>query len=171
MNTGTLSLFSEYNREANERMNRHLRILTDEQWQKPFPGFFPTIQSLGNHIYVTDFNWLKRFSGLREFEYMGDPFFLREMNFRDLYLVSLEDYLTERLRMDGFIDRFVRELREQDLEKDLTYRDSRGDAYTRNFGGLVLHMFNHQTHHRGMISLYLEDLGIPNDYNSLMDIL
>jgi len=171
MTRSTLTLFSRYNREANEKMNRHLRVLTEEQWKKSFPGFFPSIQSLGNHIYVTDFNWLKRFSNLREFGYFGDPLFRKEMNFRDLYLVSLEEYLAERLRMDGFIDQFVREVREQDLEADLTYRDSRGDAYTRNFGGLVLHMFNHQTHHRGMISLYLENLGIANDYNSLMDIL
>jgi uncharacterized damage-inducible protein DinB len=30
-----------------------------------------------------------------------------------------------------------------------------------------LNLFNHETHHRGMISLYLEMLGRENDFNSI----
>ena len=54
---------------------------------------------------------------------------------------------------------------------NLTYMDSRGDEYKKNFGGLIIHMFNHQTHHRGMISIYLEELGIANDFSNLNSIL
>ena len=34
--------------------------------------------------------------------------------------------------------------------------------------GLLIHLFNHQTHHRGMISLYLEMLGKENNYNNIL---
>jgi uncharacterized damage-inducible protein DinB len=32
-------------------------------------------------------------------------------------------------------------------------------------------MFNHQTHHRGMISLYLDMLGKENDFSSLLALV
>jgi len=57
------------------------------------------------------------------------------------------------------------------IRDSLTYIDSHGNEYTKNFGGLIIHMFNHETHHRGMISLYLENLGIDNDFNSFNQIL
>jgi uncharacterized damage-inducible protein DinB len=45
--------------------------------------------------------------------------------------------------------------------------DSHGKLYKRLFGGLIVHCFNHQTHHRGMISIYLDSLGIDNDFSNL----
>jgi uncharacterized damage-inducible protein DinB len=30
---------------------------------------------------------------------------------------------------------------------------------------LIIHMFNHQTHHRGMVSLYLELLRVENGFS------
>jgi uncharacterized damage-inducible protein DinB len=32
---------------------------------------------------------------------------------------------------------------------------------------LLLHVFNHGTHHRGMIAAYLDLLGIENDYSAM----
>jgi uncharacterized damage-inducible protein DinB len=32
-------------------------------------------------------------------------------------------------------------------------------------------MFNHQTHHRGMIALYLDILGKENDFSSLLALV
>jgi uncharacterized damage-inducible protein DinB len=38
--------------------------------------------------------------------------------------------------------------------------------------GLKLwHIFNHQTHHRGMISLYLDMMGIDNDFSGLLPLV
>ena len=66
---------------------------------------------------------------------------------------------------------FVNEIAPEDLDRYLEYVDSHGRAYKRVFGGLVLHVFNHQTHHRGMISIYLENMGIANDYSNLSETL
>ncbi len=84
---------------------------------------------------------------------------------------SIQDYKEKRSKLDVSINEFVNELKREDLEKDLTYIDSHGKEYKRNFGGLILHMFNHETHHRGMISVYLEEMEIANDYSNLIDIL
>jgi uncharacterized damage-inducible protein DinB len=58
-----------------------------------------------------------------------------------------------------------------DLEKQLTYTSSEGLTHTRRMEGCVLHLMNHETHHRGMISLYLEMLGKANDFNSVSSVL
>jgi uncharacterized damage-inducible protein DinB len=37
--------------------------------------------------------------------------------------------------------------------------------------GPLLHFFNHQTHHRGMIALALDQLSVPNDYSNFSKLL
>jgi uncharacterized damage-inducible protein DinB len=41
----------------------------------------------------------------------------------------------------------------------------------KDFGGLVLHVFNHQTHHRGQMSLYLDILGKKNDFSGIAPLI
>jgi uncharacterized damage-inducible protein DinB len=171
MDIRTIKLLAEYNEKTNVKMDRILSALKNDQWEEEFEGYFRSIKALCNHIYVCDFNWLKRFSNLRQFRYVQSKFFEQTMRFDVMLLTDLEDYIDKRENMDNYIDRFVDEIRTEDLEKELKYIDSHGKEYRRVFGGLVLHMFNHETHHRGMISIYLENMRIDNDYSNLMEIL
>jgi uncharacterized damage-inducible protein DinB len=59
----------------------------------------------------------------------------------------------------------------ENLSKRLRYKDFKGIEQDLELGGLILHMFNHQTHHRGMISLYLDMLGKENDFSSLLALV
>jgi uncharacterized damage-inducible protein DinB len=45
------------------------------------------------------------------------------------------------------------------------------EEWTRDMGGLILHVFNHGTHHRGMIALYLDQMKRSNDFNGIMAVL
>lgn len=152
-------------------MNAHIRELSDEQWRRPFGGYFKSVKSLCNHVWLGDYNWLKRFSALRPFEWAKDPFFDRDLPFSSRVLEGIESYLELRSSLDLKLASFASEVAEEDFSKTLSYVDSRGSPHARNFGGLILHCFNHQTHHRGMVSLYLELLGIGNDFNNLTEVL
>ena len=171
MDKDTLRLFSSYNIETNKRMNAHISGLDSEAWERQFKACFSSIRSLCNHIYIADFNWLKRFSGLRQFDYIRQDLFRKDILFSESAFGQIDDYLTKRAGLDKLIDDFISEINEGDLKSDLSYKDSRGTGHSKNFGGLVLHMFNHQTHHRGMISVYLEGLDIENDFCSLTSVL
>ena len=167
MDVDTLRLLARYNEKTNGEMNAFISRLDEAQWNHAFDTFFPSVHAMCNHIYIADFAWLKRFSGLRDFRYIKDALFNREIGFADDVFTAREDYPAKRQHLDTLITAFADEVTDADLGRALTYKDLRGTENTRNFGGLVLHMFNHQTHHRGMISVYLEMLGISNDYSNL----
>ena len=171
MDLQSIKLLARYNVRTNIDMNKIISELSNEQWEKQFNGYFNSIKSMCNHIYIGDFNWLKRFSNLRQFKYIRNGKFDQTQRFDEMVLGSIQDYQEKRGKLDVSINGFVNELNRDDLEKDLEYIDSHGKEYKRNFGGLILHMFNHETHHRGMISIYLEEIGIANDYSNLVGVL
>ncbi len=171
MDLKTITFLADYNSVTNNQMNGLIRNLSEEQWNRKFGGYFSSIQSLCNHLYICDFNWLKRFSLLRPFDYIKDDFFKKTYTFDAHAFRDKEEYIQEREELDGFIKKFVEEVKEEDLGKYLLYKDSHEDEHNQEFGLVILHVFNHQTHHRGMISIYLEEMNIENDYSNIMDII
>jgi uncharacterized damage-inducible protein DinB len=172
MQKDTFVLLAKYNAAANLAMNGLMDKLNSGEWDAPLGGYFPSVRSLCSHLYICDFNWLKRFSRLRDFAALDTPFFTREpYSFKDVLFDKKDDYQARRPELDGQITAFTGELRDEDLASPLVYTDSSGARYEKNFGGLLLHCFNHGTHHRGMISLYLELLGRDNDFNSLARVI
>ena len=168
MDTKTVKLLAEYNQKTNEKMNRLIERISPAQWDQTFGGYYPNIHALCNHVYIADFNWLKRFGNLREFVYLEDEVFQRQLNQASSAFESQQEYLVGRSDLDLRFLAFVSELSEEDLEKTLTFKSYNGLDQQRNFGGAVLHVFNHQTHHRGMVSVYLDSMGIENDYSNLI---
>ena len=171
MQKDVITLFAKYNKSVNEAMNGIIKTLSKAEWGKPLGGFFPSVRSLCSHIYICDFNWLRRFKNIRVFAVLNDPFFDSAYSFRDTLFEDMGEYFEKRPDLDKRIIAFAEELNDAELGGVLEYTDSEGKLYKRNFGGCVLHFFNHGTHHRGMISLYLEMLGRENDFNSLSRIL
>jgi len=161
---------AKYNSHVNNQMFSYISKLSDEEWKKEFPGFYKSVKLLCNHIYVADFNWLKRFGLVRQFKYLENPVLKNGLVPSSEAFDSIGDYDRKRKELDALISDFVSELDQEDLRKIITYKNLKGEPQTRNAGGSVLHMFNHGTHHRGMISLYLEFLGHSNDFNSLIAV-
>ena len=171
MDSSTAKLMAEYNSFANGKMNGFLAKLNDGQWNREFPGYFKTTRSICNHLYISDFTWLRRFSGLRKFSYAADELMGEKIEFGMSIVGDPTDYVAKRGKLDTLLLRFSLEITPQDIGSVLSYKDSHGNGHIKNFGGLVMHMFNHETHHRGMISLYLENLGFENDFNSLSEMI
>ena len=171
MDSHTVLFLSEYNKTVNKKMNSYISVLHDAAWTKDFGGYFPSFKSLCNHLYTCDTNWLKRFSKLRKFTFVEGTSIPEGLSFSTYNITDINDYLAKRELLDKKIIEFANELKNEDLGKDLTYIDSHGIEYTKNMGLLILHMFNHETHHRGMISVYLDELNISNDFSNIYDII
>jgi uncharacterized damage-inducible protein DinB len=172
MQKDTFTLLAKYNKAANEAMDGIIKILKADEWEKPLGGYFESVRSLCSHLYICDFNWLKRFSKLRNFTTLETPFFNRDpYSFSEVLFKDLNEYPAKRSDLDERIITFIDEISDADLSAKLKYADSSGKPYERIFGGLLLHSLNHDTHHRGMISVYLEILGHENDFNSIGQVL
>jgi uncharacterized damage-inducible protein DinB len=172
MNKDTFILLAKYNKTVNENMDAIIKTLSPAEWDKDLGGHFKSVRGLCSHLYICDFNWLKRFSKLRDFPVFKEELFSREpYSFSEVLFEDKAEYLAKRPVLDEKIIAFVNGLDEGDFSQMLKYADSSGTPYEKNFGGCVLHTFNHGTFHRGMISLYFELLGRENDFNSLTKVI
>lgn len=171
MDLKTLRFLATYNEAVNAKMNASISGLSEAEWTQSFPGYFGSVKALCNHVYACDVNWLKRFSKSHPFACLEGTDIPLGLSFSEPHLKSVPDYLEKRAWLDGKIKEFTAELTEADLARDLAYTDSHGTDYRRDFGLLVLHMFNHETHHRGMISVCLEGLNRQNDFSNIYDLL
>jgi uncharacterized damage-inducible protein DinB len=72
---------------------------------------------------------------------------------------SVTEYILMRNELDDIIVEFINEIYNLEIDKST---DSKYTKVETKIQPLLMDMFNHETFHRGMISLYLEILGIKN---------
>lgn len=101
---------------------------------------------------------------LREVANHQNPMSLDQMLFDDLG--SLYE---QRIRLDRQIINWIGELSEGDLDFVLSYHYIKGIHSKKRYSSLVLHFFNHQTHHRGQVSTLLSQVGMDIGITDLLD--
>jgi uncharacterized damage-inducible protein DinB len=69
--------------------------------------------------------------------------------------------------LDDIIVNFINELSTEDLKSKVNWTNSQGNKFVKSLEIFLMHIFNHETHHRAMISLYLEMVGKENNYSTL----
>jgi len=145
------TMMARYNAWANARLYAEARGLPDAAYRRSVGAFFGSLHGTLNHLLVTDRIWMRRFTGT------GDqPGKLNAILFEDL--TSLEQ---ARSAEDKRIIDYVGGLSEAEIGKDLDYKTTAGVAQRGRLGGLLSHLFNHETHHRGQAHTILTVLGIP----------
>jgi len=139
-----------YNAWANARVYAAARALPDDQYRKNVGAFFGSLHGTLNHLLVADRIWLRRFTG------EGDaPTRLNAILHEDL--PSLE---AARKEEDARIIRYVYQLTEEAIDKDIDYATTTGARHRNKLRDLLTHLFNHQTHHRGQAHTILSVLGV-----------
>lgn len=144
-------MLARYNVLANERLFDACASLGAEELAQPRLAFFGSIIGTLNHILIGDRIWLDRFSG-------------REVPSTDLDAVPYPELwaLREaRSAEDARILRFTDGLTPKALRSTITYVNNRGIAFEDSLDMLILHFFNHQTHHRGQVHDMLCQTAVP----------
>jgi uncharacterized damage-inducible protein DinB len=72
------------------------------------------------------------------------------------------------MELDAIINAWVREVREEHLAHVLEYTNTKGVVARKRMSSLVLHFFNHQTHHRGQVTTMLSQAGIAFGVTDLL---
>jgi uncharacterized damage-inducible protein DinB len=136
-----LRRMARYNRWANRRLYAACARLPEAEYLRPRQAFFGSLHGTLSHILVADWIWLDRLEGRppRGLALDHRPF------------ADLESLRVAREAEDARIIELVDGLGEAALAEDLIYRTvSTPQTEMRTPRHLcLLHMLNHQTHHRG----------------------
>jgi uncharacterized damage-inducible protein DinB len=166
-------LLAKYNAGMNRKLYDAATQLPPAELSADRKAFFGSLLGTMNHLVAGDTIWLMRFalhpSRLRALDSMrGTPI---PSDLRQSYGDSLDALRAHRMRLDDVINALAAQLREPDLDQTLVYRNSRGVEYRKHFGSLLLHLFNHQTHHRGQASTLLTQAGVDIGVTDLLELI
>ncbi|MDX1551944.1 MAG: DinB family protein [Marinobacter sp.] len=164
-------LLASYNQWMNAKVYEAAGSLSASELAKDRGGFFGSVLGTLNHIVVADTIWLKRFvthpscgALFRAVTDLENPTRLDQILFNDLG--SLKGH---RIWLDRQIIDWISRLSEDDLDFVLSYRSIKGTLARKRYSSLVLHFFNHQTHHRGQVSTLLSQLHVDIGVTDLLE--
>lgn len=162
MTPSLCALFADYNCSMNQRLYEAAAKLSAEELTKEKGAFFGSLFNTMNHIAVADLLWLHRFATLSGLSTLQDELsdFPRPTSLREPLSDSLVGLTTLRTSIDAVIVQLTSLLTEDLLASTLRYTNTAGQHHERNFGLLLHHFFNHETHHRGQASTLLFQAGI-----------
>jgi len=170
MTPESIVLMAAYNASMNQKMYATAAQLPHAELAADRKAFFGSILGTMNHLLAADSIWLSRFathparySALAPMLDLPPPTGLTH-SFGD----DLPSLLAHRQRLDAIITQWAPQVGVDDLAQALEYRRFTGDLYRKQFGSVVLHFFNHQTHHRGQVTTLLTQAGVDIGVTDLL---
>lgn len=144
-----LSLLARYHHWAFEQLYDALVPVEDQYYHAACGLFFGSIHRTLNHLLLADRVWYGRVTGV--------PFVVEALDTElERERVALANALAEQSA------RWITWLESEDdhtLARTLTYTNLAGASFDNPLAHVLLHVFNHGTHHRGQISAALSSGG------------
>jgi uncharacterized damage-inducible protein DinB len=165
-------MLAAYNRWMNQRMYEAAGTLSEDALCRDRGAFFGSILRTLNHIAVADTIWLHRFSQAPEATALREalkPYPLPTSLRREL-ADTLSGLVPYRTALDAVITQWTHTLTIPQLAGMLAYCNTTGAAFCKPMSQVVLHFFNHQTHHRGQASTLLCQAGVDPGVTDLISL-
>lgn len=145
-------MMARYNAWQNTQVRSACEKLTEAELRADRGAFFGSIMRTINHLLWGDQMWMSRFDGdtppPQAIPQSGD------------LCVTLASWADARQHTDLRIARWAEQVNATDLDTELAWFSSALQKdITRSVALCVVHMFNHQTHHRGQIHAMLTSAG------------
>ncbi len=160
--TDHVCLMATYNEWMNANIYEAAKRLSDEELSLNRNAYFGSIIGTLNHLVAGDVIWLQRFAGhpanysaLEPVQQLPAPKNLNQLTFS-----NIRDLSAHRIWLDRVIVEWSRSITEAHLDDTLSYTNMAGTPAHKSFFGLLMHFFNHQTHHRGQVSTLLSQAGV-----------
>lgn len=154
-----LTLMADHNRWMDERLYGVCSRMPDAERKRDLGAFFRSIHGTFNHLLLVDRLWLGRI--------VNAPFTIQSLD-QELYadFVTLE---RERAKTDAEISAVIAALEPARLAERVTYVSFvKKTSVTLPLGLILIHLFHHQTHHRGQITTLISQLGYDFEETDLI---
>ncbi|WP_367647736.1 DinB family protein [Ruegeria arenilitoris] len=143
---------ARYNRWQNSQLSGFLQALTSDDLTKERGAFFGSIMGTANHLLWGNWIWISRFDK-GEGPGGGIPESVS-------LCADLAEWLPLCETVDARIAEWAGSLGDAPLTGDFTWFSAAKEAdVTLPYAQCVIHMFNHQTHHRGQLHQMLTETG------------
>jgi len=128
-----------YNRWANARLYAAALDLSELSYRLHIGVFFGGLHGTLNHLLLTDRLWLKRLTGEG-----NHPKQLDAILYEDRFELT-----RARIAEDERLIQVVEKYDDAALQSLHSYQTTSGMPQTQVLADILMHIFNHQTHHRG----------------------
>jgi uncharacterized damage-inducible protein DinB len=150
MNVESTLMMAAYNRWMNDKLYAVCAGMPDDERKLDRGSFFGSIHGTLNHLLLADRIWLGRFTG-KQFHVDGLD--------QELY-ADFDELRAERSKTDDDLDCWVASLTDEALRAPFEFRSiTNPEPRTMSLWVCVMHLFNHQTHHRGQLTTLLAQAG------------
>ncbi len=142
-----LQQYSAYNLWANKRIIEQIKQLTDEQINKGIASSFPSLYKTLLHMMEVENVWWERLK-------------LTEHTTPSGWFSGNFDELSKKLLQisQQWVD-WVSNANEVNITHVFAYQNSKKEQFKQPVYEMLLHLFNHQTYHRGQLVTMLRQLG------------
>jgi len=162
---------AKYNKITNLELLEVLREVKPEKLTDNVGSYYNSIMGILNHQLLADINWLRALvSNIPELNFVPselEKFSSHRSSSNELHWPSLNEYKSARIIVDNLIERVVNSIPSSQYSNVLKIENPRGKLEDMPWR-ILLHLFNHHTHHRGGIAVLLDQLDIKNDYSNLL---
>jgi uncharacterized damage-inducible protein DinB len=157
-----MRMMVRYNRWQNDNFYACAQMLDDAARRLDRGAFFSSIHGTLSHLVWADAIWLHRFAGTEK-----PPVGIAESS---RMVENWDDLVARRLELDRAIVDWSGNIDPAWLGGELTWWSAAVNRQmTRPASMLVVHMFNHQTHHRGQVHAMLTSAGVmPKDTDLML---
>lgn len=144
----TLLQHLQYNYWANEKISGFVTAANQELFTQETPSSFNTLQKTLLHVWDAEFIWLKRIQG----ESLTD---FPSKNFNGNRIDVINGLLSSSKNLIQLIADSSPDIN----GKIIRYKNMKGEEFSTDVEGIMMHVVNHGTFHRGQVITMLRSLG------------
>ena len=168
---GLFELLVKYNKLTNQDMMKILEGVEPSKLTENVGSYYGSILGILNHHLMADIGWLRALgTHISSLDFVP-PLLERFPSNRpppdQLYWATLDEYKSIRVEIDDLMERVVSSIPASNYNDILKIEGRRG-TFEYVTWHILLHLFNHETHHRGGVSVLLDQLKVENDYSNLL---
>lgn len=147
--------YAAYNLWANTIFIDYIKKLSSEQQQAFAAASFPSLYKTIVHMWETERNWLKRLQFKENIPAGGAPVSL-----------SFDEVAGALLQESKMVKEWIEKVTAEKIEHVIAYQNSRREQFKQPVFQILLHLFNHQTYHRGQLVSMFHQLQLKNIPNT-----
>ncbi len=169
--TEVFKVLAKYNKLTNQQMIKVLEKVDPKKLTENLGSYYGSILGLLNHSMMADIDWMRtlgtHLSSLSFIPSLLERYSSAPSPPDQLHWKTLDEYKTVRAEVDELLERLVNSINPSQF-KEVLKLERRHGTFEFITWHIILHLFNHETHHRGGVAVMLDQLKVENDYSSLI---